>query len=194
MLSWWSLHNFPVTVLIPGWNLWRLFIHQKIWSLVQPVGIFLFVTPSAARVCPVCLIILRLCLSPSVSSNHYLFLNKWSLTAASSSSLSLLFFSCPEFPNPVPVSSQQSSVQRWGPGGKLWKRARRAGKGQTLPKLRSQKITWTNSLMKCFATSLGEQPGRNQFSACYFIVLWFFSNFTCSWHGKLWLCHEWTGG
>lgn len=65
--------------------------------------------------------------------------------------------------NIVTISFHQKSLQIWVPGGKMWNHAQWAGKALSLPKLRNQKITWTNSLMKCFATFLGEQFVRSLF-------------------------------
>lgn len=74
----------------------------------------------------------------------------------------------------VNISFHQKPLQIWVPGGKMWSHAQWTGKALSLPKLMSQKITWINSLMKCFVTSLGEWLVRCQFIVYYDIVFCFF--------------------
>lgn len=124
--------------------------------------------------------------SSSVLADFAEFFSKQSLTGVSSSTLCPFSFSVAlNLHNIVNISFNQKSLQIWVPGGKMWNHAQWTGKALSLPKLMSQKITWTNSLMKCFATSLGEQLVRSQFIVYYYIVFYFFPRSYLHWC----LCH-----
>lgn len=126
VLRWWSLHSSLGLSWSQG-GISEDFLFLKRADLCFSLWWF-FITSSAERICLVCLLILRFCLSPSVWSNHSLgFLQ---LRCCSLLCSVPFVFQCPEFHNSVPVSSLRTRCRDGAPAENCESERSEQGRGR----------------------------------------------------------------